>query len=97
LNECLFFPLALRVSGMTVSKQNPSDTGWAIETSVQSNAALSIEHIGPRNKGFTGFYKIRFHGTANAAGSGTTRRAFCYSLRSVELSPRSQMPAIYIL
>ena len=112
----LFFPLALHMTGMTVSKQDPSDTGWAIETSVQSkvdaipplcraahgqillrqndtitvqlrnfycnwvvvgnvlvNADFSIDHIDSRHKAFYGFYKITFHGTGNAAGSGYYR------------------------
>jgi hypothetical protein len=112
----LFLPLALHWRGMTVSQQNPSDAGWAIDASIQSkvdaipplcrtahgqillrdndtitlqlrnfycnwvlvgnvlvNADLSIDHIDPRNKAFTGFYKITFHGTGNAAGSGYYR------------------------
>ena len=114
----LFLPLALHMTGMTVNKQSPSDTGWAIETSVQSrvdaipplcrtahgqillrdndtvsvqlrnfycnwvvignvlvNADLSIDHIDPQTKAFTGYYKITFHGTGNAAGSGYYRAA----------------------
>jgi hypothetical protein len=112
----LFIPLVLNVSGMTVSKQSPSDSGWAIEAAVQSradaipplcrtahgqillrdnntitvqlrnfycnwlvvgnvvvNADFSIDHIDPQNKVFNGFYKITFHGTGNAAGSGYYR------------------------
>ena len=34
----LFIPLVLNVSGMTVSKQSPSDSGWAIDAAVQSKA-----------------------------------------------------------
>jgi hypothetical protein len=106
----------LNVSGMTVSKQIPSDTGWAIDAAVQSkadaipplcrtahgqilarenntntlqlqsfycnwavvgnvivNADFSIDHIDSQNKVFNGFYKITFHGTGNAAGSGYYR------------------------
>ena len=109
----LFLPLALHMSGLKVSKQTLSDTGWMIETSVQSrvdaipplcrsahgqvllrdndtlsvqlhnfycnwmvvgnvlvNTDLSVDHIDARNKTFNGFYKITFHGTGNAAGSG---------------------------
>lgn len=112
----LFIPLVLKVSGMTVSKQNPSDAGWTIEAAVQSkadaipplcrtahgqillrdnhtitvqlqnfycnwvvvgnvlvNADFSIDHIDSQNKVFNGFYKITFHGTGNAAGSGYFR------------------------
>jgi hypothetical protein len=112
----LVIPLVLNVSGMTVSKQIPSDTGWAIDAAVQSkadaipplcrtahgqilarenntitlqlqsfycnwavvgnvivNADFSIDHIDSQNKVFNGFYKITFHGTGNAAGSGDYR------------------------
>ena len=112
----LFIPLVLNVSGMTVSKQSPSDSGWAIDAAVQSkadgipplcrtahgqillrdnntmavqlrdfycnwvvvgnvvvNADFSIDHIDSQNKVFNGFYKITFHGTGNAAGSGYYR------------------------
>jgi hypothetical protein len=34
----LFLPLILNVNGMTVSKQSPSDSGWAIDAAVQSKA-----------------------------------------------------------
>jgi hypothetical protein len=114
----LFIPLVLNVTGMTVSKQDASDTGWVIEAAVQSkadaipplcrsahgqillrdnntialqlrsfycnwvvvgnvlvNADFSIDHIDAQTKVFTGFYKITFHGTGNAAGSGYFRAA----------------------
>jgi hypothetical protein len=113
-----FLPLVLRVSGLTVSKQSPSDVGWVIDAAVQSkadaipplcrtahgqillrdndtisvqlqnfycnwllvgnvlvNADFSIDHIDSQNKVFSGFYKITFHGTGNAAGSGYYRAA----------------------
>lgn len=112
----LFIPLVLHVSGMTVSKQSPSDSGWAIDAAVHSkadaipplcrtahgqillrdnntitvqlqnfycnwvvvgnvvvNADFSIDRIDSHNKVFNGFYKITFHGTGNAAGSGYYR------------------------
>ena len=112
----LFIPLVLNVSGMTVSKQSRSDSGWAIDAAVESkadaipplcrtahgqivlrdndtitvqlqnfycnwvvvgnvlvNADFSIDHIDSRKKVFNGFYKITFHGTGNAAGSGYYR------------------------
>jgi hypothetical protein len=114
----LFIPLVLNVNAMTVRKQSPSDSGWVIETSVQSkadaiaplcriahgqiqmrenntitlqlrnfycnwivvgnvivNADFSIDYIDPQNKVFSGFYKMTFHGTGNAAGSGYFRAA----------------------
>lgn len=113
----LLLPLALNVSGMTVSKQSPTEEGgWMIDASVKSrvdaippvcrtahgqillrdndtvsmqlrnfycnwvvvgnvlvNADFSIDHIDSQAKAFTGFYKITFHGTGNAAGSGYYR------------------------
>jgi hypothetical protein len=112
----LFIPLVLKVSGMTVSKQSPSESGWAIDAEVQAkadaipplcrtahgqillrdnntitvqlqsfycnwvvvgnvivNADFSIDRIDSQNKVFNGFYKITFHGTGNAAGSGYYR------------------------
>jgi len=112
----LFLPLALHVTGMTVSKQDAANDGWTIEASFQSkvdaisplcrtahgqivfrdngtvslrvqnfycnwvlvgnvivNADLSIDHIDPQAKVFTGFYRVTFHGTGNAAGSGYYR------------------------
>ena len=112
----LFIPLVLNVSGMTVSKQSPSGSGWAIDAAVQSkadgipplcrtahgqillrdnntitvqlqnfycnwaavgnvivNTDFSIDRIDPQSKVFNGFYKITFHGTGNAAGSGYYR------------------------
>jgi hypothetical protein len=120
----LFIPLVLNVSGMTVSKQSPSDSGWAIDAAVQSradaipplcrtahgqillrdnntvtvklqnfycnwvvvgnvvvNADFSIDHIDSQNKVFNGFYKITFHGTGNAAGSGYYRAVIVASSR----------------
>jgi hypothetical protein len=128
----LFFPLVLNVSGMTVSKQSPSDSGWAIEAAVQSradaipplcrtahgqillrdnntitvqlrnfycnwvvvgnvivNADFSIDHIDSQNKVFNGFYKITFHGTGNAAGSGYYR-AVILPVESKDSTQRSE-------
>jgi hypothetical protein len=39
------------------------------------NADFSIDRIDSQNKVFNGFYKITFHGTGNAAGSGYYRAA----------------------
>ena len=112
----LLLPLALYISGMTVSKQTPSDEGWAIDTSFHSKvdtiaplcrtahgqillrsnntvsvkinsfycnwalvgnvlvtADLSLDQVNIQEKAFTGFYKVSFHGTGNAAGSGYYR------------------------
>jgi hypothetical protein len=112
----LFIPLLLNVSGMTISMQSPSGSGWAIDAAVQSkadgipplcrtahghillrdnntitvqlhnfycnwlavgnvivNTDFSVDHIDSQNRVFNGFYKITFHGTGNAVGSGYYR------------------------
>jgi hypothetical protein len=46
---------------------------WVVIGNVLVNAAFSIDHIDSQTKAFTGFYKITFHGTGNAAGSGYYR------------------------
>ncbi len=43
---------------------------WVVIGNVIVNADLSIDTINLKNKVFTGFYKVTFHGTGNAAGSG---------------------------
>jgi hypothetical protein len=130
----LFIPLVLSVSGMTVSRQSPVDSGWAIDAAVHSkadgirplcrtahgqillrdnntitmqlqhfycnwvavgnvivNADFSIDHIDSQNKLFNGFYKITFHGTGNAAGSGYYRAVIVPS-DSKELAQRANDP-----
>ena len=46
---------------------------WVVIGNVLVNADFSIDRIDPHAKVFTGFYKITFHGTGNAAGSGYYR------------------------
>jgi hypothetical protein len=43
---------------------------WVLVGNVVVNADLSIENISVQDKVFAGFYKVVFHGTGNAAGSG---------------------------
>ena len=43
---------------------------WVVVGNVIVNADFSIDHIDARNHVFNGFYKLSFHGTGNAAGSG---------------------------
>lgn len=131
----LLLPLALHVTGMTVSKQSQTEVGWAIDASVQSkvdaiaplcrtahgqivftdnnmmtvqlrnfycnwllvgnvlvNADFSIDHLNPKDKVFTGFYKVTFHGTGNAAGSGYYRAAIVQ--RSAGSAPKRSATGI---
>jgi hypothetical protein len=46
---------------------------WALVGNVIVNADFSIDSISVRDRTFTGFYRITFHGTGNAAGSGYFR------------------------
>jgi hypothetical protein len=57
---------------MTVELRN-FYCNWLVVGNVLVNADFSIDHIDSRDKVFNGFYKITFHGTGNAAGSGYYR------------------------
>jgi hypothetical protein len=46
---------------------------WVVVGNVLVNADLSIDQISLKDKVFTGFYKVTFHGTGNAAGAGYYR------------------------
>jgi hypothetical protein len=46
---------------------------WALVGNVIVDADLSIDSISVKERTFTGFYRITFHGTGNAAGSGYFR------------------------
>ena len=43
---------------------------WVLVGNVIVNADLSIDNINLKDRFFTGFYRVTFHGTGNAAGSG---------------------------
>jgi hypothetical protein len=43
---------------------------WVVVGNVLVNADFSIDSIDVKERVFTGFYKVTFHGTGNAAGSG---------------------------
>ena len=46
---------------------------WVLVGNVLVNADLSVDSINLKDKVFTGFYRITFHGTGNASGSGYYR------------------------
>src|SRR5215468_4139841 len=66
------------VRGKIVSRANSTATlelrdfycNWAVVGNVIVNADLSIDSINLKDRVFTGFYKVTFHGTGNAGGSG---------------------------
>jgi hypothetical protein len=43
---------------------------WVVVGNVIVNVDFSIDHVDLQRRAFNGFYKITFHGTGNAAGSG---------------------------
>lgn len=60
----------------TITVQLPSFyCNWVAVGNVIVNADFSIDRIDAHNKVFNGFYKIVFHGTGNASGSGYYRAA----------------------
>lgn len=48
---------------------------WALVGNVIVNADFAIDSVSVRERTLTGFYRITFHGTGNAAGSGYFRAA----------------------
>ena len=71
-------PLCRTAHGQIVSRDNNTLSvqfghfycNWVLIGNVLVNADLSIDNINLKDKAFTGFYKMTFHGTGNAAGSG---------------------------
>jgi len=76
-------PLCQTAHGEIVTRENNTVTlqlknfycNWVVVGNVVVNADLSIDDINLKEKVFTGFYKITFHGTGNASGSGYYRAA----------------------
>jgi hypothetical protein len=74
-------PLCGTVRGTIVSRDNNTASmqlrnfycNWVVIGNVLVNADLSIDRISLKAKVFTGYYKVTFHGTGNAAGSGYYR------------------------
>jgi hypothetical protein len=71
-------PLCRTAHGQILSRDNDTMSvavrnfycNWALVGNVVVNADLSIDNIKLKDRVFTGFYKVVFHGTGNAAGSG---------------------------
>lgn len=74
-------PLCQTAHGQIVSRENNTISvqlehfycNWVVVGNVLVNTDLSIDNISLKDKVFTGFYKVTFHGTGNAAGSGYYR------------------------
>ncbi len=80
-------PLCRTAHGQILLRDNDTLTvhlrncNWVVVGNVLVNTDFSIDHIDPPNKAFTGFYKITFHGTGNAAGSGYYKAVIVPALR----------------
>jgi hypothetical protein len=74
-------PMCGTVEGAIISRGNNTASvqlrnfycNWALVGNVLVNADLSIDSIDLKGKVVTGFYKLTFHGTGNATGSGYYR------------------------
>jgi hypothetical protein len=74
-------PLCQTAHGQITSRENNTISvqlehfycNWVVVGNVFVNAVLSIDNISLKDKVFTGFYRVTFHGTGNAAGSGYYR------------------------
>ena len=76
-------PLCQTAHGQILSRDNATVSvqlrnfycNWLVVGNVVVNADFSIDHIDLKDKAFTGFYRMTFHGTGNAAGSGYYKAA----------------------
>jgi hypothetical protein len=76
-------PLCGTVGGRVVGRPNETAfvelksfyCNWVLVGNVIVNAKLSIDSISVRDRVVTGFYRLTFHGTGNAEGSGYYRAA----------------------
>jgi hypothetical protein len=81
-------PLCKTAHGQILLRDNATVTvqlrhfycNWVVVGNVVVNADLSIDYIDPQQQSINGFYKISFHGTGNASGSGYYRAALLPSV-----------------
>lgn len=84
-------PICATADGKIISRDNKTASiqasnfycNWMAVGNVLVNADLSIDRIDMKNKAFTGYYKLAFHGTGNVSGSGY------YKAVITPISPRS--------
>ena len=77
-------PFCGTVGGKVISRDNNTASvemsnfycNWMGIGNVIANADFSIDTINLEQKAFTGFYKLTFHGTGNATGSGYYKAIF---------------------
>jgi hypothetical protein len=68
---------------------------WAVVGNVIVNADLSIDSINLNDKVVTGFYKVTFYGTGNAAGSGYYRAVITpKQSQTIAQAPTTPSPAM---
>jgi hypothetical protein len=71
-------PLCQTAHGQIISRANDTISirlehfycNWVVVGNVLVNTDLSIDNINLEDRAFSGFYRVTFHGTGNAAGSG---------------------------
>ncbi len=76
-------PLCATAQGTIFSRDNNTASiqignfycNWLVVGNVLVNADLSIDGIDLKNKTFTGYYRLTFHGTGNVGGSGYYKAA----------------------
>jgi hypothetical protein len=76
-------PVCATGEGAVVARDNSTASihvgifycNWMLVGNVLVNADMSIDSISLKDKAFTGYYKLIFHGTGNVSGSGYYRAA----------------------
>jgi hypothetical protein len=66
---------------------------WVAVGNVIVNADFSIDNINLKDRVFTGFYKVTFHGTGNAGGSGYYKAVITSSRVQARLESPEQFAA----
>jgi hypothetical protein len=74
-------PLCVTAQAAVIARDNSTASieidsfycNWMLVGNVVAYAELSIDRINLKDKTFTGYYKLAFHGTGNVAGSGYYR------------------------
>jgi len=92
-------PLCGTVGGRIISRDNNTAAvqlrhfycNWIVVGNVLVDADFSIDSLDPNTRVVTGFYRLTFHGTGNAAGSGYYRAVVAD--RSFRSSARPPSPS----
>jgi hypothetical protein len=73
--------IVLRDNGTLALQLRHFYCNWVLVGNVIVNADFSVDHLDLQHGTFSGYYKITFHGTGNAAGSGYYRAAVLHAAR----------------